>query len=275
MNARDYVSGKFLHLICRQRSYQDYSDLNIAVDGDDYFQLGFASSIEFFKRYQGHVDFKDKTVLDVGCGLGSTCFYLLQNGAASVVGTDINNDRVNFAKSKICESRGYEGKIEFKLLHELGDLQFDIVLSKDSFEHYDNPEEFILFLMEHTKPGGKIVIGFSPLWDSPYGGHLGFLSRWPWIHILFPESAVMAELRRYYKDEGIQSYKNIAGGLNKMSARQFMGIVKKHKLKINYLKMNVSSETKIRCLMQLFNFLRSIPGLQEYFTVNIYSIFEI
>jgi SAM-dependent methyltransferase len=258
-------------LISRRGSYQDYDDPN----KNDPVKMGFASSAEFFKRYKGHVDFKDKTVLDVGCARGSTCYYVVLNGAAQAVGVDIRKEAVSFAQSRISENPTWHNRVAFKLLSDLNGAQFDIVLSKDSFEHYENPEKFISFLKDHVKPGGKIVIGFSPLWKSPYGGHLWTLSRWPWIHLVFPESAIMTELRRYYKDDSAQSYRDVATGLNKMTLSRFNQIVKENGLKVEYLEFNVSSQRKSMCILTLFKGLRLIPGLKEYFTVSVYSILQI
>jgi SAM-dependent methyltransferase len=267
----DITSSKLLRLISRRGSYQDY----VPPDDNALFKRGFASSAEFFKRYKGRVDFKDKTVLDMGCGRGPTCYYVVLNGAAKAVGVDIRKGLLDFAQSKISEYPTCQDRVEFKPLSDLGAAQFDIVLSKDSFEHFENPEKFISFLKYHLKPGGRIVIGFSPLWKSPYGGHTWTLSSWPWIHLVFPESVVMAELRRYYKNDAFRSYKDVATGLNKMTLNRFTEIVKENGLKIDYVGFNVSSQMKSICILTLFKGLRLIPGLKEYFTVNLYSILQI
>ncbi len=264
----DAISSKLLHAISR-RSYQGYWD-----DDDKEFEKGFVSSAEFFRRYKGHVDFKDKTVLDMGCGRGSTSYYVVLNGARKAVGVEIRKEYVDFAQSRINRYPSCRGKVKFKLLRDLDATQFDIVLSKDSFEHYQDPETFLSFLKAHLKPGGKLLIGFSPLWKSPYGGHTGALSAWPWIHLVFPESVVMSEFRRCVKDDSIRSYKDVACGLNKMTLTRYRQIVEQTGLKVDYLQYNVSSQSKSRCVLALFSGLRLIPGLKEYFTVNLYSILE-
>lgn len=128
-------------------------------------------------------------------------------------------------------------------------------------------------LKSRLKPDGKMIIGFSPLWKSPYGAHTWNLSRWPWIHVIFLESVVMSEFRRYFENDKYTSYEN--SGLNKMTADRYLRIVQENDLKIEYIGFNLSSNIKSRCALAFFNVLRLLPGLREYFTVNVYSILQI
>ncbi|MBS8048932.1 class I SAM-dependent methyltransferase, partial [Streptococcus suis] len=45
-------------------------------------------------------DFKDKRVLDLGCGYGWHCIYAMEHGASSVVGVDISHKMLEVAKGK-------------------------------------------------------------------------------------------------------------------------------------------------------------------------------
>lgn len=267
----DIVSSKLLRLISMRGSYHECD----VPDKNDLFKKGLTSSSEFFKRYNGQVDFKDKTVLDVGCDLGSTCYYVVLNGAAQAVGVDIRKERIDFAQSKMSENPTCQNKVSIKLVSDLGAAQFDIVLSKDSFEHYENPEKFMSFLIDHVKHSGKIIIGFSPLWKSPYGGHINPPFRWPWTHLVFPESMIMTELRRYYRNDTINSYRDVASGVNKMTVSRYDQIISENGLNVDYIRFNVSSKKKSMCILALFDALRLIPGFKEYFTVSIYSILQI
>ena len=267
MGVRKSFQRKTLRLISKKGKY-------VPFDNETDFQKGLASSAEFFKRFKGQVDLKNKTVLDIGCGLGPTCYYAVLNGAAKVIGVDIRPKDIEFAKSKISEYPNYRDKVEFKLLENLYSAQFDIVLSKDSFEHYQKPEQFMQVLKGYLKPDGKMIIGFSPFWKSPYGAHTWSLSRWPWIHVTFPEYVVLSELRRYLENDNI-SYENWASGLNKMTVDRYLRIVQENDLEIEYIGFNASSNIKDRYLLSIFNGLRLLPGLKEYFTINVYSIFQI
>jgi len=201
--------------ICKKGYFQDFSQLNNEVE----FQKGFTSASEFFKRLDKNVNFKNKTVLDFGCGLGSTCFYMALKGAKKVVGVDIDEQQISFAKLKIADYRNIAQQVEFKLCFEMGNEKFDIVLSKDCFEHYANPDVIMRTLKSHLQRNGELVVGFSPLWKSPYGAHLRALTSFPWIHIIFPESLVMEEVRRFFRNQTWQTYHDIpfCGGLNQIT----------------------------------------------------------
>lgn len=261
---------KMLHLMSKKGRYADH----LVFNNEAFFQKGLASSAEFFKRFKGQIDLKNKTILDIGCGLGPTCYYAVLNGAAKAVGVDIRPEDIKFAQSKISEYTNCRDKVEFKLLEDLNSMQFDIVLSKDSFEHYQDPERFMSVLKSYLKPHGKMIIGFSPFWKSPYGAHTSSLSRWPWIHVIFPESIVLSELRRYFENDTI-TYENWASGLNRMTTHRYLRIIQENDLQIEYIKFNVSSLFKARCALAFFNGLRLLPGLKEYFTVNVYSVLQI
>jgi len=145
------------------------------------------------------------------------------NGAAKVVGVDINEEAINFAKRKLIEYPTVAGAVSFFVLKDLPKEKYDIILSKDSFEHYANPESMMYIMRQHLKFDGIIIVGFEPLWKSPFGGHIRDFSRFPWIHLLFPEPILMEELRRFFKDKRIKSFSQIIGGsgLNKMSYKGF------------------------------------------------------
>jgi SAM-dependent methyltransferase len=241
---------------------------------ETYFEKGFESSSEFFKRLNGNLDFKDKVVMDVGSGFGSTCFYMAQNGAKRVVGVEINPEALAFARSKL--KKYPQAPVEFKLPSEVSaDERFDLIISKDSFEHYDNPEEFILTLKGLLKPDGILCIGFSPLWKSPYGAHITSLTRLPWVHLMFPERVLIRELKGYIPSKKIESFKDVAGGLNKMTLKRYIKIVDNAGLEFKHFRTNVTSNRKSKFIFSVFRVLCMAPPIRQYFTVNVYSILRI
>jgi SAM-dependent methyltransferase len=265
LSLREKIALRILRLLCSKKHY-------VEVDKEVCFQRGFASSEEFFRRFDNRVDFKSKTVVDIGCGYGATCYYMALHGAKRVVGLDANMERVAFARSKLKDYPNLDGLLTFKSPVEMNQEKFDLVISKDSFEHFDNPEKMMLTLKGYLKPSGKLFIGFSPLWKSPYGGHLSTFTRMPWIHLLFPERVLMQELRRFLNDESVSSFKQIAGGLNKMVFKRYLRIAQDLDLSFEFLKTNVSSNSKERSVLFIFTILGRIPGGKDYFTVNLYSI---
>jgi len=99
-------------------------------------------------------DFKDKEVLECGCGGGVHTSFIAQH-AKYVIAVDLNTSdlakernkkftNITFLKSDIAEM-------------DLG-YQFDIVLSIGTIHHTDNPDKTIQNLKQHLKPGGKIIL---------------------------------------------------------------------------------------------------------------------
>ncbi len=260
---------RIFHLIC-------WKDTTIPSDYDEeYFQKGFDETALYFHRLGNRVDFIGKKVLDVGCGYGTTCIYVARHGAREVVGIDIQEHRIEFAKAKLrTEYSDLANKVDFKVVTEpklLEGQKFDIILSKDSFEHIENPEKYIQELEEYVTDDGIIAIGFSPLWKSPYGGHIDFMTSFPWAHLLFPESVIMNERKRFRPDENAAKFEQIKGGLNKMTLRKFIDVIKSSNLEPLYFKTNVHD----RKLTRLFNILNRLPFCKEYFTFNLYSIWRV
>lgn len=267
---RDRIAQGIFHLICTR----EYSP---AADYDDrFFQKGFGDAEKFLRRFAGRLDFTGKSVLDVGCGFGSTCIYLALNGAASVVGVDIDPHRIEFANARLADD--YEhlaGRVAFKQvsghLDELGDDAFDVIVSKDSFEHIADPETYVFDMEARLRDGGIIAIGFGPLWGSPYGGHMTFMTKLPWAHLLFPEPVIMRERRRLCPGENAQSFAQIVGGLNKMTLARFESIMAATRLEPVYFAANMSQHP----LAGAFNLLRRLPFLREVFTFNLYGVWRL
>ena len=237
------------------------------------FEDDLASSKRFFARFGGTLAVDGKTVLDVGCGTGSTCVEATLRGARRVVGVD--TQRVRIGREEVARNYAHlADRIEFLqtdgTLRELGDERFDVVLSKDSFEHYARPEAFVSVLTRFLAREGHLAIGFGPLWKSPTGGHIGFMTNFPWAHLIFPESVIMDERRRFRPDEDARRFEEIKGGLNKMTLARFSKIMESTGLECVYFATNVSAHPVVR-LMKLVS---HAPFAREYFTANVYSVWR-
>jgi 2-polyprenyl-3-methyl-5-hydroxy-6-metoxy-1,4-benzoquinol methylase len=240
-----------------------------------YFEEGFKSLENYFARLNNKVNFEGKTVLDIGCQLGSACVYMALHGAINVVGFDVDSEAIKFAKAKLADYPQIRDKVSYYLVEDMPPEKFDLVLSKDAFEHYMDPEQFINVMKQYLKPDGLMVIGFSPLWKSPYGAHIRVLTAWPWVHLVFPEAVVVHELKRYTKRATITSYNEVGSGLNKMTLKRFKKIVESNGLEFVYFKTNVPSHNRNSWVLHAFTAFSHIPLLREYFTVNIYSTLKL
>jgi SAM-dependent methyltransferase len=244
---------------------------SVGMDPHDDYEL--ASSQRFFARFSEALDVHGKSVLDVGCGLGETCVEAALRGATRVVGLDIRQSVIDRARDILAQTQPrLLPHITFMCtdgsLRELGAQDFDVVLSKDSFEHYAEPERSLAAMAGFVKPGGVVAIGFSPLWRSPWGGHIDYMTRLPWAHLLFPEPVIMAERRRFRPEEHAARFEDVSGGLNKMTLARFLRIVGASGMQVSYLATNVSSNPAVRILKAVSR----IPALRELMTISVYTV---
>jgi SAM-dependent methyltransferase len=161
-------------------------------------------------------DFFSKRVAEIGCGFGALCVQAALGGAEKVLGVELDmpgaitadqvvgkenpelTDIIDFTDYAAIKSGRYDGR-------------FDIVLSQNSFEHYEDPESVLNNMVTLLKPGGYIYAGFGPLWFSPYGSHLKAICSLPWAH-LWAEDMLLTEHNRLRPHDPRKSWKDF--GLN-------------------------------------------------------------
>jgi len=122
-----------------------------------------------------------------------------------------------------------------------------------------------------------VVIGFSPLWKSPWGGHIDFMTRFPWAHLIFPERVIMAERQRFRPDEDARRFEEIKGGLNRMMLARFEAVMESSGLEPRHLVVNASAKTRSRVRRALLAGMRAltrVPGLREYFAFSVHSVWR-
>lgn len=73
--------------------FQKYSKMDRSVKG-------LAGAGEWKTLQKLLPDFKDKRVLDLGCGFGWHCQYAIEHGAKAVTGVDISEKMLTVAKEK-------------------------------------------------------------------------------------------------------------------------------------------------------------------------------
>lgn len=148
---------------------------------------------------------RGKVVLDFGCGEGVEAVELAQNGAARVIGVDNRKSVLRRAEENAIRA-GVDGKCEF-----CSDISkpVDLIISVDSFEHFDDPGSVLRRMYDLLKPGGAVLASFGPTWYHPYGGHL--FSVFPWAHLIFSERALIrwrSDIRR----DGASRFCEVEGG---------------------------------------------------------------
>jgi SAM-dependent methyltransferase len=157
---------------------------------------------------------RDKTVIDFGCGEGDQCLELVRCGARKVIGIDIRDNLLQQAAEK-ARAAGLDGRCEFR---NSTDAKADVIISLDSFEHFEDPAAVLDAMYDLLKPGGQALISFGPTWYHPLGGHL--FSVFPWAHLVFSEQALI-RWRSRIRHDGATRFAEVEGGLNQMTVAAF------------------------------------------------------
>jgi SAM-dependent methyltransferase len=160
----------------------------------------------------------DKTVIDFGCGEGRESFELARNGAQKVIGIDIRANVLDKAIKSAIEA-GLSDRCKFVTST---DVVADVIVSLDSFEHFEDPAAVLSVMYNLLKPGGLAMVSFGPTWYHPLGGHL--FSVFPWAHLIFSEQALV-RWRSDIRSDGATRFSEVEGGLNQMTIRRFERLV--------------------------------------------------
>lgn len=125
-------------------------------------------------------DLTGARTLELGCGDGMVSFALSQRGAAAV-GVDWRGDgfdpRAAGAGVSLVEADA--GALPF------GDGEFDVVVSYNAFEHFDDPEAVLAEAIRALRPGGQLALSFGPLYMAPRGLHAYRTVGVPYCQFLF------------------------------------------------------------------------------------------
>jgi len=171
-------------------------------------------------------DLAGKTVVDFGCGEGDAAIELARRGTRQVLGIDIREEVLAVARRKALAS-GVDRICSFV---RTAQDPADVILSLDAFEHFADPASVLRIMDTLLKDGGQVVASFGPTWYHPLGGHL--FSVFPWAHLIFGEEALI-RWRSTFKTDGATRFAEVAGGLNRITIRQFETIVARSPFRID------------------------------------------
>jgi len=243
----------------------------LSVEDLDYFNYGNIENKKFWKRLNGRPDFENKSILDFGCGHGSLCVDIAQSGANLVTGIDLNKKLIKFARENLSANyNSLSKKIKFEekdLLKDNFDKKFDIIVTKDTFEHSLNLPDILNKFYDLLNDGGRAYIGFGPLYNSYNGDHGRTQLKLPWLHIILSEKTI---INRYNKKNSNKINRIEDLGLSKYSFKDYKQMFSESKFDIDYFITNQSDHP----IGKAFNILSKINFLEEYFTFNIYCILK-
>ena len=235
----------------------------------NYFLNEVKRSDYFWERFDSPPDFEGKTILDFGCGHGALTLYAAKYKPKKIIGIDLDKNYIEFANKNLTTNyEKYKDIIEFKQIDINtwdSNLKFDIIISKETFEHVLDLDLVLNSMHNLLAENGKVYSGFGPLYNFFNGDHGTTFSVLPWFHLLLPGSLILKRINKK-NNSNINSIKEL--GLNMYSLNEYLNIFQNSKFKIDYLKKNMSSNK----ISFIFKFLSKFKFLEEYFTFNIFTI---
>lgn len=229
----------------------------------------------FWSRIGGQPNFQGAKVLEIGCGFGRFSIEIALAGAAKVVGLDIEPKDIQIAQMNLQENYPQVKDIvqfESCRLESYEDYNFDYIVSQNTFEHVDNLSELLAAAKIRLVDGGLLYSGFGPLWNSPFGFHgdfddWNFNTKYPWGHLLVNRSNIVDSFNKS-QDKTIENLQGI--GMNGLHLSDYRDICYNSGMEVVKFQINHQENLKSR----VFSVLGKLPGLQEYFTHQLYIILK-
>ena len=259
---------------------------NLQNDGEKTYAMwqyekGYDTIKLYMDRFSRDEMFRDKDVLDMGCGAAGKSLYYVSLGARHVTGVDIV-EHYKADAEKMAKELGFSDRFMFVLgsAYEMPFEYrcFDTVIMNDFMEHVDNPEAALREAMRLVRTGGRIYINFPPYYH-PTGAHLSDAINIPWVQLFYSDDALIKAYKelirgvpdeaerlalRFYTDEnGVERI----GYINKMTLKKFKGILKSLGVTPYYYR-----EVPLR---SYFAPLAKIPGIKELFVKMAVCVIEV
>lgn len=103
---------------------------------------------------------KGQKVLDVGCGIGGSGFFMVKNFKVEVLGVDLSKNMIDIGKQRAQEFK--DDKVEFVVADittaDYEPESFDVIYSRDTILHIEDKETLFKNFLKWLKPEGELLI---------------------------------------------------------------------------------------------------------------------
>ena len=214
-------------------------------DQGAYFARQQRETVARYHQHMAGLSLQDKTILDIGCGLGGRALGWLELGAKRVINVDINRQELAEGE-RLLRSRFPDQalKIDYRHPDQISSSDHgDLAILFDSFEHLTDPAEVLRQIDRSLRPGGAVWIG-SIGWYNYMASHCTVTHiPIPWCQLLFSETAILKTIRKllrrsdyvpnvWERMEGLDRWDNVktlkdrpGEPLNMLSLRQIRRIL--------------------------------------------------
>lgn len=121
---------------------------------------GFNEALEVPVIHHLLSNIKDSIALDLGCGFGHQVAYLIQHGAAEVIGVDISKQMINEARS-----RNNHNGVKFFCTpmesFDIGKNKFEIILSLMALHYIEDINSLFNSVFTGLKNGGQFIFSIE------------------------------------------------------------------------------------------------------------------
>jgi SAM-dependent methyltransferase len=251
------ISEQILLSFCRTPNEGDYARKGADSTAEDPLKILNHVYPNFDALVAG------KRVADFGSGLGRQSIAMVKKHHSTCVGIELHDGSRLEAQQNALKANIPADKISFVPTISSDMLgTFDVVISHNSFEHFGQPEKILETMRGLLKENGVLLITFGPPWLAPYGSHMSFFCRLPWVNVFFSEKTVMAA-RSKYRNDGAKRYEEVESGLNKMTVARFERIVSA--INMRFVQKNYECIRNISALGKL-------PLLREFFINQVTAV---
>ncbi len=114
-------------------------------------------------------ELKGKKILDIGCGMGQHAMQYSKAGAESVLGIDISEKMLGFARANNSADNITYLRLAFEDLDQIND-RFDVVTSSLAFDYSEDFGALLKKIYELLEDGGYLVFSMSHPISTAYDG---------------------------------------------------------------------------------------------------------
>lgn len=153
---------------------QGFKTFQEFLDNKQYSQTGILRYERIFGKHfvstgglettKEFVDMLDlqagQAVLDIGCGIGGSAFYMAEKFDVNVTGMDLSTNMINIALERANEIG--DNRVQFEVAdatkREYAPQSVDVVYSRDTILHIKDKLQLFKAFFTWMKPGGKVLI---------------------------------------------------------------------------------------------------------------------
>lgn len=118
-------------------------------------KLSYNEMIEMPVMKEELPDINGKMVLDIGCGMGKFIKYMLELNPKQIVGLDISNNMISYAKEHVNDE--IVSFVVSDILSYETDIKFDVIVSSLAFHYTEDYEALVLKLFGMLNSGGVLL----------------------------------------------------------------------------------------------------------------------